>query len=270
VPQRSPECAGEIAAVTYLPSFRLDNKVVLITGASRGLGRHIALAAAEAGADVALVARGTEQLEEVAGAAAALGREAFCVPADLTELAGIRHAVEMVVERFDRIDVLVNNAGTNVQQLGVEVTEDAWDEIMGLNVKGAFFVAQAVGRQMISQGDGGRIINVASQMAEVGFYKRAVYCASKGAVVQFSKVLAVEWAPHGIRVNCVGPTFVDSPLAREMFADPEIEREALERIPIGRLGRMEEVAAGVVYLASDGADLVTGHHLLLDGGWTAW
>ena len=174
------------------------------------------------------------------------------------------------VERFGRVDVLVNNAGTNIQQLGVDVTEEAWDSIMDLNVKGAFFAAQAVGRQMIGQGDGGRIINIASQMGEVGFYKRSAYCASKGAVVQFSKVLAVEWAPYGIRVNAIGPTFIDSPLAQEMFADAQVKREALERIPIGRLGRMEEVAAGVVYLASEGADLVTGHHLLLDGGWTAW
>ena len=261
---------AEDAVVSYLPSFRLDGKVVVVTGASRGLGRHVALAMAEAGADVGLVARSTDKLEEVAEGVAEMGQEVLCVSADLTSLREIRDMVEEVVGRFDRVDVLVNNAGTNVQQLAVDVTEEAWDEIMDLNVKGAFFTAQAVGRQMIEQGTGGRIINVASQMAEVGFYKRAAYCASKGALVQFSKVLAVEWAPYGIRVNCVGPTFVDSPLARQMFADPEIAREALERIPIGRLGRMEEVAAGVVYLASDGADLVTGHHLLLDGGWTAW
>jgi NAD(P)-dependent dehydrogenase (short-subunit alcohol dehydrogenase family) len=256
--------------LTYLPSFRLDGKVVMVTGASQGLGRYVALAAAEVGADVALLARRLKRLEEVAEGVTAMGQGALCVPVDLTKLSEISHAVDAVVARFGRVDVLVNNAGTNVQQLAVEVTEEAWDEIMDLNVKGAFFTAQAVGRQMIEQGGGGRIINVASQMAEVGFYKRAAYCASKGALVQFSKVLAVEWAPYGVRVNCVGPTFIDSPLARQMFADPEIEREALERIPIGRLGRMEEVAAGVVYLASDGADLVTGHHLLLDGGWTAW
>jgi 2-deoxy-D-gluconate 3-dehydrogenase len=248
----------------------LDGKVALVTGASRGLGRHIALAAAEAGADVALAARDAGVLGEVAESVAALGARALPVPSDLTKVSEIRRMVEAVVERFGRVDVLVNNAGTNIQQLGVDVTEDAWDAIMNLNVKGAFFAAQAVGRQMIDQGDGGRIINIASQMGEVGFYKRSAYCASKGAVVQFSKVLAVEWAPYGIRVNAVGPTFIDSPLAQEMFADPQVKREALERIPIGRLGRMEEVAAGVVYLASEGADLVTGHHLLLDGGWTAW
>ena len=261
---------GENGVVSYLPSFRLDGKVVMVTGASRGLGRHVALAAAEAGADVAVVARGAENLEEVAGLIAGMGRGALCVSADVSDVADVRRAVGAVVGRFGRIDVLVNNAGTNVQQSAVDVTEEAWDGIMGLNAKGAFFTAQAVGRRMIEGGYGGRIISVASQMAEVGFYKRAAYCASKGVLVQFSKVLAIEWAPHGIRVNCVGPTFIDSPLAREMFADPEIEREALGRIPIGRLGRMEEVAAGVVYLASDGADLVTGHHLLLDGGWTTW
>lgn len=256
--------------MSYLPSFRLDGKVILVTGASRGLGRYIALAAAEAGADVALAARGADQLEEVAGGVAALGKTALSVPGDLTEVAETRRMVEAVVGRFGRVDVLVNNAGTNIQQSGVDVTEDAWDKIMSINVKGAFFAAQAVGRQMIEQGDGGRIINIASQMGEVGFYKRSAYCASKGALIQFSKVLAIEWASYGIRVNCLGPTFIDSPLAREMFADEQVRHEALERIPIGRLGRMEEVAAGVVYLASDGADLITGHHLLLDGGWTAW
>jgi NAD(P)-dependent dehydrogenase (short-subunit alcohol dehydrogenase family) len=256
--------------MTYLPSFRLDGRVVLVTGASRGLGQHIALAAAEAGADVALAARSADLLEEVAEGVAALGKRALPVPSDLTKVSEIQRMVDAVGERFGRVDVLVNNAGTNIQQLGVDVTEDAWDAIMNLNVKAAFFAAQAVGRQMIDRGNGGRIINIASQMGEVGFYKRSAYCASKGAVVQFSKVLAVEWAPYGIRVNAVGPTFIDSPLAQEMFADAEVKREALERIPIGRLGRMEEVAAGVVYLSSTGADLVTGHHLLLDGGWTAW
>lgn len=242
----------------------------MVTGSSRGLGRHIALAAAEAGADVALTAQGSDQLEEVAEGVADLGRHALCVPADLSKVSEVRRMVEAVIERFGQVDVLVNNAGINVQQLGVDVTEEAWDAIMGINVKSAFFAAQAVGRRMIEWGEGGRIINIASQMGEVGFYKRSAYCASKGALVQFSKVLAIEWAHYGIRVNCIGPTFIDSPLAREMFIDEQVKREALERIPIGRLGRMEEVAAGVIYLASEGADLVTGQHLLLDGGWTAW
>src|SRR5215204_5470183 len=158
--------------MSYLPSFRLDEKVVLVTGASRGLGQHIALAAAEAGADL---------LEEVAEGVAALGKRALPVPSDLTKVSEIRRMVDAVVERFGRVDVLVNNAGTNIQQLGVDVTEDAWDAIMNLNVKGAFFAAQAVGRQMIDRGNGGRIINIASQMGEVGFYKRSAYCASKGA-----------------------------------------------------------------------------------------
>lgn len=256
--------------MSYLPSFRLDGRVALVTGASQGLGEHIALALAEAGADVALVARSAAALEAVAARVRALGRRALAVPADLRRVSAIQPMLDAVVEHFGRLDILVNNAGTNIQQPAIEVTEEAWDTIMDLNLKAAFFTAQAVGRYLIQQGRGGRIINVASQMAEVGFFKRAAYCASKGGLVQLTKVLAIEWAPYGIRVNAVGPTFIDSPLARRMFEDRAIADEVQRRIPIGRLGRPEEVAAAVVYLASEGADLVTGHHLLVDGGWTAW
>ncbi|MEF2559289.1 glucose 1-dehydrogenase [Aurantimonas sp. C2-5-R2] len=254
----------------YLPSFRLDGRNAIITGASRGLGRHIALALAEAGADVALVGRILDDLEPVAREVRDMGRQAVVLAEDLTdETAGTRIA-QTASEVLGGIDILVNNAGTNIQQTALDVTHEVWDAIMDLNLRGAFFMAQAVAREMVGQGRGGRIINMASQMAEVGFYKRSAYCASKSGMIGFTRAMAIELAPQDIRVNAIGPTFIDSPLAREMFKDKEIAAEVIKRLPIGRFGRMEEVAATVVFLASDGADLITGHHLLVDGGWTAW
>lgn len=255
--------------MSYLPSFRLDGKVALVTGASRGLGRHTALALAEAGAAVALVARAANELEQVAAEAKELGLQAHPFPADLTDAATAPVLINQVVEHYGRVDILVNGAGTNIQQNALDVDETSWDTILNVNLRATFFLSQAAAKTMIESGTSGRIVNIASQIGTVGFYKRAAYAASKGGLVQMSKVLALEWAPHGIRVNCVGPTFIDSPLARQMFEDPEIEQEVMRRIPIGRLGKPSEVAAAVLYLVSEGADLVTGHHLLVDGGWTA-
>ena len=255
--------------MAYLPSMRLDGQVALVTGAARGLGRHIALALAEAGADVALADRDEAALPEVARLAEGLGRRALCVTADCSRASAGAEVVSAVIAGLGRLDVLVNNAGTSSLRHALDVTEEEWDLIIDLNLKGAFFMAQAAGRRMIEQGEGGRIVNVASQMAEVGYYGRAAYSASKAGLTGLTRVLALEWAPHGIRVNAIGPTFTDTALARRLMEDPDVAADVMSRIPIGRLGRTEEVAAAVVYLASPGADLVTGHHLLLDGGWTA-
>lgn len=255
--------------MSYLPSFRLDGKVAVVTGASRGLGRHTALALAEAGADVALVARNADELEQVAVEAHDLGFTAEPFSADLTDARAAGALVGKIVDRFGGLDILVNGAGTNIQQNALDVDETSWDTILDINLRAAFFLCQAAAKTMIDSGTPGRIVNIASQIGAVGFYKRAAYAASKGGLVQLTKVLALEWAPQGIRVNCVGPTFIDSPLAHQMFQDPAIAEEVMRRIPIGRLGKPAEVAAAVLYLVSEGADLVTGHHLLVDGGWTA-
>jgi 2-deoxy-D-gluconate 3-dehydrogenase len=249
--------------------MRLDGQVALVTGAAHGLGRHIALALAESGADIALADRDEGALPEVARAAEGLDRRAVCVPADLSDAGAGAEIVSATVAGLGRLDVLVNNAGTSVLRHALDVTEADWDLIADLNLKGAFFMAQAAGRRMIEQGEGGRIVNMASQMAEVGYYGRAAYSASKAGLVGLTRVLALEWAPHGIRVNAVGPTFTDTALARKLMEDPEVAADVMGRIPVGRLGKPEEVAAAVVYLASAGADLVTGHHLVVDGGWTA-
>ncbi len=256
--------------MSYLPSFRLEGKKALVTGAGQALGGDTALGYGEMGADLALVGRRRAPLEEVAEQARTMGAEALVISIDLCEDNAGESVVARMLEGLGAVDILLNNAGTNRQCTSLEITPEQWDEISDTNLGAAFFMAQAAARAMVRAGRGGRIINIASQMAEVGFYKRPAYCASKAGVLGFTRTMAIELAGAGIRVNALGPTFIDSPLAREMFKDPGIAEEVMRRLPIGRLGRPEEVAAAAVFLASEGADLITGHHLLADGGWTAW
>jgi 2-deoxy-D-gluconate 3-dehydrogenase len=249
------------------PDFRLDGKVALVTGAGRGIGYEIALALAEYGADVAVCSRTPGELEKTCGAIERLGRRALAVRADITKIPDIHAMVDKVMAAFGRIDVLINNAGINIPQFAVDVTEDAWDSIMGINLKGLFFCAQAVGRVMIAQ-KGGKIINISSQTGTVAIPKRAAYCASKGGVNQITKLLALEWAEHGINVNAVAPTFIETAFTEPMFRDRDFRRFVDENIPLGRVGKPSDVTGAVVYLASPASDLVTGLILLVDGGWT--
>jgi 2-deoxy-D-gluconate 3-dehydrogenase len=174
-----------------------------------------------------------------------------------------------VLKHFGRLDILVNNAGINVPRLALDVTEDDWDRVLEVNLKGVFFVAQAVAKRAMVPHGSGKIINIASQNGVIGYFYRAAYCSSKAGVVNLTRVLALEWAKYHINVNAIGPTFLETPLTRPMFENAEFKADVLNRIPLGRIGKPEDVVGAVVYLASPAADLVTGHTLLVDGGWTA-
>ncbi|MFO7709807.1 MAG: glucose 1-dehydrogenase [Desulfobacterales bacterium] len=249
--------------------FELTSKVALVTGAGRGIGRACALALAQAGADVALIARSRRELEAVAAEIGGMGRNAFVRPQDVTRVEQLPGVMEEVVSNLGGIDILVNNAGMNIPQAALEVTPEAWDRVLDLNLKAAFFTAQAAGRVMVSRARGGRIINLTSQTGTVGLLKRSAYCASKGALNLVTKVLALEWAPHNILVNAVAPTFIETELSRGFLSDPGFREYALSKNLLKRFGTPEDVTGAVVFLASAAASLVTGHILFVDAGWTA-
>ena len=253
-----------------LPSMRLDGKVAIVTGAGSGIGKAIAVAVAEAGADCVPteLPEKMDGLDAVCEAIRAKGRRALALPLRLPDLASIDALVTKAVEEMGRVDVLVNNAGINIPRDALELTEEDWDGVLDVNLKGLFFLSQRVAREMV-QGDGGKIVNIASQNGVVGYYKRAAYCSSKAGVVNLTRVLAIEWAKHKINVNAVGPTFILTPLTQSTFDDLALREDLLKRIPLGRVGQPEDVVGAVVFLASPAADLVTGHTLLVDGGWTA-
>lgn len=250
--------------------FRLDGVVALVTGAGSGIGRVTAQVLAGAGADVAVGERPDcmSAAEETARAIAAHGRRGLAVALDVTRVVDIEPVIAQVERELGPIGVLVNNAGINRHGWALEVTEADWDAVIDTNLKGCFFCAQAVARRMVERG-GGVIVNVASQYGLVGYHRRAHYCASKAGVVNLTRALAVEWADRGVRVNAVAPTFVWTPLLEKELADPTRLRDAVARIPMGRFAAPEDVAYAVLYLASPAARMVTGHVLVVDGGYTA-
>jgi len=250
------------------PRFDLDGRVALVTGASRGIGHDLVLALAGAGATAVAAARAPADVESLLAEARAAGGEVDAVAIDLTDRSSIEDAVAEVVDRHGRIDVLVNNAGLGTNHDALDATEQEWDELFAVNVRGLFFACQSAGRRMVDQRYG-RIVNMASQAGLVGIPRHAAYSASKGAVIALTKVLALEWAPFGVTVNSVAPTFIRTPGTAERLDQPEFLADVLERLPVGHVGSTTDVAGAVIYLASPAASLVTGTVLVVDGGWTA-
>lgn len=245
--------------------FSLNNKRALVTGGSQGIGRAIAKTLAEAGAHVTICARSAADLEQVSNEIGASGGRSEVLVADVTDIRGFAKQISALAA----FDVFVNNAGTNRPKPLSEVTEEDYDAVLGLNLKAALFATKCVTNQMLAAGLRGSVINMSSQMGHVGAANRTLYCASKWAIEGFTKSLAVELGQAGIRVNTICPTFIETPLTKSMFEDPEFRKEVLTKIKLGRIGNVEDVVGAALFLASDASALMTGSALMLDGGWTA-
>lgn len=247
------------------PSFRLDGKRALVTGAGRGIGLAASAALAQAGAEVTLAARTGSEIAEAAEALKKQGLRAEAVTLDVTDLHDVRH----MIDAHAPFDILVNNAGTNRPAPYIEVKPEDFDYIMELNVRAAFFVAQAATKRLVEAKRPGSIINMSSQMGHVGGARRTVYCASKFAIEGLTKAMAIELGPHNIRVNAIAPTFIETPMTQPYLKDEAFMKSVVDKIKLGRVGRVEDLTGAIVFLASDAASLVTGTSLLVDGGWTA-
>ena len=255
--------------MTALPRFDLQGQVALVTGAARGLGRAIALALAEAGADVALGLRDAGAGGDVAAEVEALGRRALPLQMDVGQAGQVAPAIDAAAGHFGRLDILVNNAGIAPTNRAEDVREEDLDATLAVNLKGTFLASQAAGRVMIRQGSG-KIINIGSQAGAVALPGESVYCMTKAAIAHLTRCLAVEWGGHGITVNAVAPTFIRTPGTESALSDPEFRADVIERIAaLHRIGEPIEVAGVVVFLASPAASLITGETILVDGGWTA-
>lgn len=247
------------------PSFRLDGRRAVVTGAGRGIGLAAAAALAEAGAHVTLVARTSSEIEAAAAELTGAGYQAEAATLDVSNL----DAVHTFFAGRDPFHVLVNNAGTNRPRPMWEVSEDDYDAVLDLNVKSAFFVAQACVKRMMATGTKGSLVHMGSQMGHVGGPNRSLYCASKWAMEGMNKAFALDLAQHGIRSNTIAPTFIETPLTKPFFEDEAFKSSVLTKIKIGRIGQVEDLMGAVLFLASDASALMTGTSLVVDGGWTA-
>lgn len=252
---------------TVLERMRLDGKIALVTGASHGIGEAIAIALAEAGADVAVAARTVSDLERVAGLIRERGRRALVAPADMSDLAGMQPLVERVTATFGRLDILATVAGVTRRKPIIEATLDDWEAVINVNLRGVYFMTQAAARAMIAQGQGGKIIHIASMTSYRGFDGISLYGLTKTAMLSITRTMAVEWAPQRIQVNAIAPGWIDTPMTSSMA--PARRRWVEDHVPQGQYGRPEDIAPMAVYLASPAADYVTGQIFPVDGGFLA-
>jgi 2-deoxy-D-gluconate 3-dehydrogenase len=251
-----------------LSSFGLENQIAIVTGASQGIGRTLAIALAQAGADVALVSRTRSDLETVGKEIEAVGRQALVIPADIQDVSQIRKLVDEVHTTFGKIDILINNAAWTVTVEALEATEEEWDQTLDTSLKAIFFASQAAAKIMIQQGRG-KIVNIGSTLGRTAFAKRSVYGAAKAGVHQLTRVLALEWSAKGINVNAVAPCITETPTRRELFERPGYKEWATgQMLPIGRWAQPEDFIGATLFLCSSLSDMVVGHVLMVDGGWT--
>ncbi len=252
-----------------LEIFELKGKVAMVTGSTRGLGEVSAKALAGAGADIAVCGRNAAGLKRVSEEIRKTGRNADGFSIDVTSKPSVAEAVDRILETFGRIDILVNNAGVNFRVPVLEFPEEEWDRVISTNLKGYFLVAQAVVPQMLQNGYG-KVINMSSILGTVGLPNQVAYASSKGGVDQMTKVMAIEWAKQGVRVNAIGPTYFETELVTQIRNDPERFNFINERTPMGRWGYLPELEGAVIFLASPASDFITGQTIYVDGGWTIW
>lgn len=250
-------------------SFRLDGRLALVTGASRGMGRAISLAFARAGADVVLVARGRQNLEQVASEIRSMGRKAWIFPFDLTRVEEIPSLYRQILRTCGTIDILLNNAGTIHRQEAVEFPLSEWQRVLMLNLTAPFVLSQQFARQLIQKKKPGKILNIASLLSEVARAKIPAYAASKGGIRQLTKALAVEWAPYRINVNAIGPGYIETELTRPLIEDEQFNRWVIEHTPWQRWGQPDDIASVALFLASPASNFISGQIIYVDGGWLA-
>jgi len=252
-----------------LEIFDLKGKSAVVTGSTRGLGEVSAKALAGAGADIAVCGRNADDLQRVTAEIRQLGRKAEAFFIDVTAKQSVTEAVDRILTAFGRIDILINNAGVNYRVPVVEFPEEEWDRVIGTNLKGYFLVAQAIAPHMLQNGYG-KVINMSSILGTVGLPHQVAYASSKGGVDQMTKVMALEWAKQGVRVNAIGPTYFETELVTQIRNDPERFKFINERTPLGRWGYLPELEGAVIFLASPASDFITGQTIYVDGGWTIW